>query len=520
MNGSILEFIREKATKNGERGFLHFEDRHVSYKELDLITNRTANGLNDLGIGRDEKVCIMMPNCLEFIYTWLGLVKNGAVEVPINTAHKGDLLTYLINDSDARMMVLDSRYLNAIYKIETDLTKLETLVVWEEEQTEKPNFRRLKLIPFEKLYAQYETPPEIDVRGADDFCILYTSGTTGPSKGVVLSHKYVLNICTSNARQLGYTKDDVLYTCLPLFHGNAQLMSVLAAMAADAGVVLVRRFSASRFWEDIDESGVTATNLPGSVVTILLKQGLSEKDGGHSLRKVFTAGTPQGTWQEFEQRFNAQIYEGYGSTECGMILMNTVNERKTGAIGKPAEGYQVTIVDEEDNELAIGQVGEIVTRPTEPYSIMKWYYKMPDKTLEAYQNLWFHTGDYGYRDEDGYFYFVDRKKDVIRRRGENISSFEVERSVNAHPKVLESAAIAVPDVMGEYELKIVVVPKPGPILTPEELIAHCEDRMANFMVPRYVEFRDSLPKTPTDRVEKYKLRQEAVNDNTWDRLGN
>jgi crotonobetaine/carnitine-CoA ligase len=180
----------------------------------------------------------------------------------------------------------------------------------------------------------------------------------------------------------------------------------------------------------------------------------------------------------------------------------------------------VAIFDDEDNELLPGEKGEIVTRPEEPFCMMNGYYKMPDKTLEACRNLWFHTGDYGMRDEEGFYYFIDRKKDVIRRRGENISSFEVERSVNAHPKVLESAALAVPDPMGEYELKVVVVCRPGEELSPAELISFCEERMAYFMVPRYVEFRDSLPKTPTDRVEKYKLRLEGITGNTWDRLKN
>jgi len=381
-----------------------------------------------------------------------------------------------------------------------------------------PNFQKLTLLPFEDLYVGDMTLIGSEPLGQDDFCILYTSGTTGPSKGVVLPHKYVINLSISNANQLGYTENDVLYACLPLFHGNAQMMSILAAMAANASVVLVKRFSVSRFWEETDEYGATATNLPGSVISMLLKQDPSEKDVHHSLRQVFTAGTPKAAWEEFEQRFQVRIYEGYGSTECGMILMNTVSNRKVGTIGKPAKGYQVTIVDEADNQLLTGQVGEIVTRPEEPYCMMKWYYKQPDKTLEAYQNLWFHSGDYGYQDEEGFFYFVDRKKDVIRRRGENISSFEVERSVNTHPKVLESAAVAVPDPLGEYELKVVVVPRLNASLTPEELIAHCEERMANFMVPRYVELRGSLPKTPTDRVEKYKLRQEGVNNQTWDRL--
>jgi crotonobetaine/carnitine-CoA ligase len=522
MSKSVGDFIKEKGSKNYWNPFLRYEGRQVTYLELDTVTNQTANGFLQLDMARGDKACLMLPNCLEFIYAWLGLAKIGAVETPINLAHKGDLLAYLINDSDARVMVLDARCLETVRRIEDELETLETLVVWEEEPAPAPavSFKRLRTVPFETLYSGKERLDDTGVTGLDDFCIQYTSGTTGPSKGVVMSHNYALHTGASNAAQLGYNRDDVLYTCLPLFHGNAQLMSVLSAMAADARVELVRRFSAGSFWHDIAACGATATNLPGSVVSILLKQPHCQSEREHKLKVVFTAGTPQKAWEEFEERFGAKIYEGYGSTECGMILMNTVVERKVGSIGKPAVGYRVAIFDDEDNELLPGEKGEIVTRPEEPFCMMNGYYKMPDKTLEACRNLWFHTGDYGMRDEEGFYYFIDRKKDVIRRRGENISSFEVERSVNAHPKVLESAALAVPDPMGEYELKVVVVCRPGEELSPAELISFCEERMAYFMVPRYVEFRDSLPKTPTDRVEKYKLRLEGITGNTWDRLKN
>ena len=518
MAATVTEFIRDKSFKNDNRIFLHFEGRDISYRELDETTNRVGNGLRSFGLSKGDKVCLMLPNCLEFVFTWLGLVKIGAVEVPINTAHKGDLLAYLINDSDARVMVIDSQYLAVIKKIEPELKNLETLVVWEEQPGTPVSFAGLDQVAFDALYRGGDVLDEAGVTAQDDFCILYTSGTTGPSKGVVLSHQYTMHVCSSNARQLGYTREDILYACLPLFHGNAQLMSVLAAMAADARIILARRFSASKFWDEIITHRVTATNLPGSVISILLKHSSGRNGNEHTLKKVFTAGTPKAAWENFEELTRVKIYEGYGSTECGMVLMNTVDERKVGSIGKPAEGYQVTVFDDDDNELPVGHVGELVVRPEKPFCIMKEYYKMPGKTLEACRNLWFHTGDYGRRDEEGFFYYVDRKKDVIRRRGENISSFEVERSINVHPEVLESAAIALPDPLGEYELKIVVVPRSGANLTLEELIAFCEERMAYFMVPRYVEFRDSLPKTPTDRVEKYKLRQEGITEKTWDRF--
>jgi crotonobetaine/carnitine-CoA ligase len=218
-----------------------------------------------------------------------------------------------------------------------------------------------------------------------------------------------------------------------------------------------------------------------------------------------------------EKRFGIKCLEGFGMTEIGIPIHVRVNDRRSGSCGKPMDIYEIKLFDDQDNEVPVGEIGEIVFRPREPDIMMLEYYKMPEKTLEAFRNLWFHTGDLAKKDADGYFYFVDRKKDALRRRGENISSFEVERAVNSHPNVLESAAVAVPSDVGEDEVKICVVLKPGAALAPEELIRHCNDRMPYFAVPRYVEFMESLPKTPTDRVEKYKLKQAGITASTWDR---
>ncbi len=220
---------------------------------------------------------------------------------------------------------------------------------------------------------------------------------------------------------------------------------------------------------------------------------------------------------EVEKRFGFKCLEGFGMTEIGIPVHVRVNDRRPGSCGKVLDIYEIKLVDDEDNEVPVGEPGEIIFRPREPFTMMLGYYNMPEKTLETYRNLWFHTGDLAKKDKDGYFYFVDRKKDALRRRGENISSFEVERAINTHPAVLESAAVAVQSELAEDEVKICVVLKPGATLTPEELIKHANDRMPYFAVPRYVEFMESLPKTPTERVQKYLLKQAGVTPNTWDR---
>jgi carnitine-CoA ligase len=291
----------------------------------------------------------------------------------------------------------------------------------------------------------------------------------------------------------------------------------MTAMIAEAEMVLSDKFSASRFWDDIRKYKATQFNYLGAVIPILNKQAEKPDDHDNPVRIAFGAGCPQNVMDQFEKRFGVTCMEGFGMSEIGLAIHVTVGDRRPGSCGKVLDIYEIKLVDDFDNEVPIGEPGEILFRPKEPFTMMLGYYNMPEKTLESYQNLWFHTGDLAKKDADGYYYFVDRKKDSLRRRGENISSFEVERAINTHPKVLESAAVAVSSELAEDEVKICVVLKPGETLTHEELIKHAADRMPYFAVPRYVEFLESLPKTPTERVQKFQLRQAGITANTWDR---
>jgi crotonobetaine/carnitine-CoA ligase len=312
-------------------------------------------------------------------------------------------------------------------------------------------------------------------------------------------------------------KDDIFYTFMPFYHFNAQCLTTVTTLVAEAQMVIAERFSASRFWDDARHYGATQFNYLGGVIPILAKQPERPNDADNPIRIALGAGCPPAVMEEVEKRFGIKCLEGFGMTEIGIPIHVRVNDRRPGSCGKPMDIYEIKLFDDQDKEVPVGEVGEIVFRPREPFIMMLEYYNMPEKTLEAFRNLWFHTGDLAKKDADGYFYFVDRKKDALRRRGENISSFEVERAVNSHPSVLESAAVAVPSELGEDEVKICVVLKPGATLIPEELIKYCNDRMPYFAVPRFVEFMESLPKTPTDRVEKYKLKQAGITTNTWDR---
>lgn len=514
----VGKVIQEKGRIHKDRVFLFFKDEKITYEQLDLLSNRFAHGYKDMGIQKGDKIAIMMRNHPSFLYVWLGSAKLGSVEVPINTAYKGDLLKHIINNSDSKLLIIDSSFLDRLLLMRDDLTKLERILCHGEVDQEISEALPIPISPIDDFFQYSSDPLEVEISPADPAAIIYTSGTTGISKGAVCPHNFYLHTARLVARLRDANSQDILYTFLPLFHINAQLMTILAAQVSDAQVVLSERFSASNFWNDIHKYGATQFNYLGAVMTILAKQESREDDADNPVRIAFGAACPPDVMEHVEKRFGFICLEGFGMTEIGLAIHDAIDYRKTGSCGRVLDDlFEVQLVDDDDMEVQVGEIGEIVVRPKKPYIMMTEYYKMPDKTLETYRNLWFHTGDYAKRDEEGFFYFVDRKKDAIRRRGENISSFEVEKVINTHPKVLESAVFAVPSELGEDEVKANVVLKPGENLPPEDLIKHCDERMAYFAVPRYLEFVMELPKTPTNRIEKYRLREAGITENTWDR---
>lgn len=522
----VLGPIIKRMTKMKKKEiFLEFKNETVTYEEMNQLVNKVANGLLQLGVKKGEKVGIMLPNCPEFVYSWFGSNKIGAVYVPINTAYKGDMLQYVINQADVKVLVVDRQFLERVQFIEKNLVYLEKIIVrhkgGQEERIYGPLSSRFEIVPFEEVYDSPVTDPNIDVNYTDDMGICFTSGTTGPSKGVLSTHAHIITFALNWCWAVRYAPADTIYSCLPLFHAIAAWIGVLAALVTGTKVSLEERFSASRYWDDIRKYRPTIAHAIFSMIPILLKQPKTAEDAENTVRLIHIAQQND----EFEGRFNLRLFEAYGSTETGALTFTFADEpRKRGSCGKAYdEFYEVKIFDDRDNELSRGEIGEIVVRPKQPYSLFKEYYKMPRETLDAFGNLWFHTGDHAYTDEEGYFYFVDRKKDAIRRKGENISSFEVERAVNSHPSVLESAAIAVPSELGketkEDEVKIVVVIRAGQELSYQQLINFCYERLPYFMVPRYVEFKDSLPKSASEKIQKYKLREEGIDgitQNTWD----
>jgi crotonobetaine/carnitine-CoA ligase len=514
--GQILE---DKAKTCGDRVFLQYEEgKEVTYREVNESANRIANGLLRLGVEKGDTVATFLPNSLEAAYLWFGTSKAGVIEVPINLANKGDFLSHIINSSDAKVIVIDRQLIDRLKFIENDLPKLEKVVVVTRALTaeEMPELR-FKALDYHELASSSSERVRVDVRASEPQQIIYTSGTTGPAKAVLHSHAHIYHSALEYIEVSRSTPEDILFTCLPTFHANARILCLYPAMLLGTKAVIYERFSASRFWDWIRKAKATVFNSLGAMANFIYNQPRKPDDADNPARVCMAYPMPKEIYKDFEKRFNLKVVEGYGLTELAIITYNPYDKPKIGSCGKETKSFEVRIVDENDFPVPAGTVGEIVARPKAPWIASLGYYNMPEKTMELLRNCFYHTGDAGYLDEDGYLYFVDRIKDYIRRRGENISSFEVERSVNAHPKVAESAAIGVKSELAEDEVKIIVVLKPGEKLTPEELLDFCQPRMPYFAVPRYVEFVESLPKTPTDRVQKNLLREAGITKNTWDR---
>jgi carnitine-CoA ligase len=513
----VHKVLKKKTKQYGNREFFRYKDQVFGYEDFDKESDKVAAGLQSLGIAKGDKVAIVMKNRPEYLFLWFGLSKLGAIEVPINTAHRGDLLTYMIDKADCSLAVVESTYLDRVAPVLKNLPKLEMVLVLSDETGEALLHLDKPTMDYRKAINNNGKFDEAEVLWNDPFIIMFTSGTTGPSKGSLMPHNYALHMAEILCKALEYKEEDRLYNALPLFHGNAQLLSTMPALMSGAKMVLAERFSASRFWDDIRNYDCTAFNYIGGILPILLKADPTPDDAGTPLIKMMGAGAPMNLFDTVEDRFGVTLIEGYGMSEIGLPLMNTLKERKPGTCGKPWPDYDVRLVDDNGKALPPNTPGEILVRPIPPYSMLLEYYNMPEKTVEAWRDLWFQTGDYLTYDEDGYFHFVDRKKDALRRRGENISSYEVEKVINLHPLVLESAAVAVKSEIGEDEVMVCLTLKPDKELAPEKLIAFCEEHMAYFMIPRYLRFMKVMPKTPTQRIQKYLLRQEGLTNDTWDR---
>ncbi|MCQ6279513.1 AMP-binding protein [Bacillus sp. EB600] len=511
--GKIVEYRAEE--KPCSR-FVRFSNTDLTYGQLHQDGNKVANMMKSLGLLKGQTCAVMLPNSPEFLAAWLGLARLGVIEVPINVAYRGDLFAYILNKAECQAIFISSQWIERIREISEELTHLRHVIVVGEDY--EPLTSPVLCHTYENVMARAsDTPVDVEIKPNDPSLILFTSGTTGPSKGAILSHRANFALASTCCDLMNYGPDDRFFTVFPLFHVNARYATILPALLAGSDVVMHERFSASTFWDICRAEQITTFTYMGSLLTMLVKQPKRPDDADNPVRMIQGAPVPLEIYEDFENRFNVKITEAYGSTEVGLAMVNRAESFRKGSCGKAVSVYDVEIHDENDQCCPPGVVGEIVVRPKEPWVLFSGYYGMPEATVETWKNLWFHTGDRGKIDEDGYFYFVDRKKDVIRRRGENISSYEIERVINTHPKVQEAALVGVPSELSEEEVLAVVILKEGEELKPEELLDFCQPRMAYFAVPRYIRFIKEFPRTPSQRTEKYKLRADGITPDTWDR---
>jgi crotonobetaine/carnitine-CoA ligase len=505
--------LQARAELTPDAPFLSFEQQRRTYADALAAAEQAAAALASLGVGRGDKVAVFLPNSLEILDLWFGSALLGAVFVPINTALKGDGLRYIVEHSEAQAVAVDAPLLDTFDAAVPVGTEPRHRFV-RGDVNAPSGYQPLAQL----LEGNHPRHPSVDVRPEDLASILYTSGTTGPPKGVMNCHNsYPTAGYEFTRRYVQAREDDVLYTSLPLFHVNAESLTTVGSIVSGRPMVVAPRFSASRFFDDLRAHHATVFNYIGAMLTMLYKQPERPDDADNPVRLTVGGAAPAEIWRAFEARFDLTILEIYGLTETATFCLGSPpDEIRVGKLGRPVGWSEARIEREGGTEAPDGEPGEIVIRSKRPHTLFLGYYKNEEATAKATAGGWFHSGDRGRRDPDGYFVFIDRLKDSIRRRGENISSYEIERIVNDHPLVAESAAVGVPSELGEEEVMIVVVPA-GDGLDHVELLEFCRERMAEFMVPRYVQVISELPKTATQRVQKYQLRDRGVAQ-AWDRL--
>ena len=494
----------------------------ISYREMDERAHGIAHGLAALGIEHQDRVLFMMPDGIDLAALFCGLARRGAVEVPINLAYRGSFLSRIINDSGASTLVIDTQYLDRLEAVIDEIQVLKRCIIYPAIPTTLPAkiAARFELLEFSRLSSEKDSPFEGGPAYNEMIGIMYTSGTTGTSKGVMVSHAHAYRYGNNVAGNHGVTQTDSYYTAgLPLFHIAGQWGVVYASMMRGATVILRRGYRNDYFWADIAEHNATVVFMLGAIANFIWQQAPSDDDCATPLKKVgMYPVIPE--HEAFAKRFGVQIASGYGSTENPGPCRHPLGEKfpSNQCVGAIKDTVDCKILDENDVECAPGVVGEICVRSHNSWEIMMGYWNQPEATTKAFRNLWYHSGDAGFIDEQGRLYFVDRVTDSMRRRGENISSMEVEDIVNQHAGVLECAVFPVWADESEQEVMVTITPQPGTELDHEDIIRFCNQRMPYFMVPRYIDVVAAIPKTPTGKIQKYALRETGITATTWDRV--
>ena len=518
----LWSLCEKRTEEHPDRAALDFDGRLWTWAELMDAASDLAGGLAAAGVSPGEVVAHMSPNHPEAVVTMLALLRLGAVECPVNAGLRGEQLAHVLNHSGARTLMLDGLLAGRVAEQLSSASDV-TMVVQRGPGLATAQAAALvgvagsgpqtpagvAVVDYDELRGSGDRPPPFRVPApADPMNIIYTSGTTGPAKGAVLPQAFPIEQARIKIEQWALTADDVLFSALPLYHVNARFSTLGTALVVDGRAALVSRFSADTFWAQARAAGATEVGVVGAVSSILLRQEPGPADRDHHVRMMHGAASiPMDRRADFEERFGLKLVTGFAMTETGHFSTTSPDDpMRYRASGRPVPQYEVAVVDVDDRELSPGTVGELVVRPRVPGVMMTGYHRQPEATQAAIRNGWFHTGDLATIEADGYIRWVDRIADAIRRRGEMISSTEVERAVCAFDGIAECAAVGVPSELGEEDVKLVVVPEPGRSIDPAALQRHCQATLPDFCRPRYLEILDELPKGATHKVHKPQLR--------------
>ncbi len=520
---TIAEILLKQARLRPDDAFVGmFGHATLSYGQMAAAALRVAGGLSAIGVKPDETVVILADTSVETVAAWLGIGFAGGIEVWINSGYRGSVLEHALKITSAATILIGERFLPALLEVQPNLPLLRNIVVLGAPEATRPDLADVEYHEFQRLIETAPLPvPKLPVRRPSDIAsVIFTSGTSGPAKGVMMPQGQVVHLVYETVSGLGLEAGDICYCAHPLYHMAGKFMGVLSTMAVGGSVVLDSAFQPGRWLERIRASGATVTLAHGPMIEMIHGEPKSAADRNHAVRRMMACPMPRRIAADFEQRFGIRQIEVYGMTEIGAPCWTPADtDCPAGSSGRvDMEDYDFKVVDPDtDEEVLQGTIGEFVFRPKKPWMMMQGYMGMPDKTVEAWRNMWFHTGDSGFVDADGYLFYVDRLGDRIRRRGENIASYDIEAAAQTHPAVRECAAVGIPsEFEGDDDILLALVLTEDAVVTPEALLGFLAEQLPHFMVPRYIQFCAALPRTPLGKIQKSRIRS-GFDDGAWDR---
>jgi crotonobetaine/carnitine-CoA ligase len=518
MNENVItNLLDARVNEDGERPFVWCEGERLTFADMQARSDQVAAGLDQIGVRQGDRVALLTPNRVEMLELYFAVARIGATQVPLNAFLKGEFLRYQLDDAQATTLVTDEAGYRAVLPLLSDLPDLVRLIVLDDHAVQTDH--AVDVIPYGDLRACSSAPPRPMLTPDDLMSIVYTSGTTGLPKGCMLSHGYYVRVARCGVDFFGLQQDDVHLTAMPMFHAAARLLVVGSALCVGNSVAIMSEFSPSRVLDLAVELGVTVWGGVGAMGAALLNTPASHKDLAHQIRLAWFVPMSVEMQDAMKERFDIPdiMTELYGQTECFPVVFNHLNgEREPASDGAAANDLEVLLVDDDGIEVPVGEPGEITLRPRHRHAMFDGYWRKPEATLEAFRGLWYHTGDFGRRDERGFVSFVDRKRDALRRRGENVSSVELESAIITHPNIAEAAVHAVPSALTEDDIKACIVLGDGVELTPEAAFEFFRSTLPYFAIPRFVEILDELPRNAVERVMKHLLRDRGVTAETWD----